>query len=280
MNPTPNQQTDREAMRKVLLGEEMPMIAGKMSKSGDYENVEYVPVDKAIDHLISLGFTRAGSGVSGRVVSEELANELELLTSHMRSLRGKRAFEELRNAPKSTPQPQAPVVPSVDVTEEQKEALEDHPLPWSVEGKSYPLADTGDYTWQVRIKDSNGKTIDIWDGDGEAQAVLEIMVRETNAHLLAHGYREQSEGGGKHVGWTDGMNVWGRFKVSDEYAKAKEWEAVYTRSTPPPSNSAVREAVEILQGLSAWLVRNPTPTETLTLQRAIVDALAALEVKP
>lgn len=109
---------------------------------------------------------------------------------------------------------------------------------------------------------------------------MDRLSKAIRAHLLAHGYREQSEGGGKHVGWTDGMNVWGRFKVSDEYAKAKEWEAVYTRSTPPPSNSAVREAVEILQGLSAWLVRNPTPTETLTLQRAIVDALAALEVKP
>ena len=68
-----------------------------------------------------------------------------------------------------------------ELTEEQKEALEDHPFPWSVGGKSYPLGETGDFTWSVHVIDANGKMIDIWDGDGEAQAVLEIMVMRANA---------------------------------------------------------------------------------------------------
>jgi hypothetical protein len=46
--------TDRESLREVLLDGSMPMIASKMSKSGEAEAVEYVPLESVLDAILRL----------------------------------------------------------------------------------------------------------------------------------------------------------------------------------------------------------------------------------
>lgn len=46
--------TDRESLREALLDGSMPMIASKMSKSGEAEAVEYIPLERALDAILRL----------------------------------------------------------------------------------------------------------------------------------------------------------------------------------------------------------------------------------
>jgi len=46
--------TDRESLREALLDGSMPMIASKMSKSGESEAVEYVPLESVLDAILRL----------------------------------------------------------------------------------------------------------------------------------------------------------------------------------------------------------------------------------
>lgn len=47
---------DRDKIIEAILDGDMPMVAGKMSKSGVYENIEYVPLQQTVDRLIGTGF--------------------------------------------------------------------------------------------------------------------------------------------------------------------------------------------------------------------------------
>jgi len=44
----------RESLREALLNGSMPMIASKMSKSGESEAVEYVPLESVLDAILRL----------------------------------------------------------------------------------------------------------------------------------------------------------------------------------------------------------------------------------
>jgi len=44
----------RESLREALLAGSMPMIASKMSKSGESEAVEYVPLESVLDAVLRL----------------------------------------------------------------------------------------------------------------------------------------------------------------------------------------------------------------------------------
>jgi hypothetical protein len=46
--------TDRESLREALLGGSMPMIASKMSKSGETEAVEYIPLERVLDEILHM----------------------------------------------------------------------------------------------------------------------------------------------------------------------------------------------------------------------------------
>jgi len=48
---------DKEMVEVILQGD-MPMVAGKMSKSGDVENVEYVPLHKTVQRLHDAGYRK------------------------------------------------------------------------------------------------------------------------------------------------------------------------------------------------------------------------------
>jgi hypothetical protein len=60
---------------EVILQGEMPMVAGKMSKSGNFENVEYVPLHQTIQRLHDVGYRKVPT-------AEEVEDVLEYQFRH------------------------------------------------------------------------------------------------------------------------------------------------------------------------------------------------------
>lgn len=127
MNPTPNQQADREAMRAW---EYLKTKISKVCRGEPVRDLDEAMV--AVESFLSLGFShaapqgtilepvrtptvtadasRAGSGVSGRVISEELWKGLIETVEIVAFGSGEtsdftKELDALRNAPKATPQP-------------------------------------------------------------------------------------------------------------------------------------------------------------------------------
>lgn len=56
------------------------------------------------------------------------------------------------------------------------------PLPWNIDARNVPIADTGDYDGVVTIRAANGKEVtSVWNGDDEHEAVLRLIVDVMNA---------------------------------------------------------------------------------------------------
>jgi hypothetical protein len=158
--------------------------------------------------------------------------------------------------------------------------------------------------WDYFIGNANGKGLIRIECQGrhiasmprgkESEEFAKLIVDSVNAHL-AHGYREQSEVDRSSDLWDKVYNFVADCECGNRGPSDTTDIIVGLLTTPPPSNSAVREAVEALQhyrgileselgdviGLAAahgWTSRRVEDGEKA--RQRINQALAAMESKP